>query len=312
MHAVEKERTQRLSLGEERNMVTHLLVVNLAVFILVQFTHVIYQMENMPANQFGDSVLKNIQVQAYLPEFIRTPWTVISALFVHTRVIDIFSNMVWLWGFGTFFQQMAGHRRVLPVYVFGGLTGIAVYLAAMNLLPAFIAIRPGAAMAGAHASVMALAVAATIVAPKFRVLPTLMGGIPFWIISLVFFALTIGSHVSDRAELTHYAYLLGGALFGWLYATRLKKGKDIGEGFNKAVFGISHMFHPSDEKVYKQEQIPGTIHLKKDAPAFRKVSQVPEHRLNEILDKINSQGIDSLSPEEKDILLRASAEDGGC
>lgn len=312
MHAVEKERTPRLSLGEERNMVTHLLVVNLSVFILVQFTDIIYKMENMPALSFERSVLENIRVPAHFSEFITHPWTLVSAMFVHTRVIDIVSNMIWLWGFGTFLQQQAGHRRILPVYLFGALTGFVFYLAAMNLVPPFMAIRSGAFMAGAQASVMALAVAAVAIAPKYRVLPALMGGIPFWIIAFVYFALSIGTHTADRAELTHYPFLLGGALFGWIYAARLKKGKDIGEGFNKAVHGISHMFHPADQKIYNPEQIPGSIfpQNQKETP-FRKVGAVPEHRLDEILDKINQAGIESLSPEEKELLLRASREEEG-
>ncbi|UYQ92941.1 rhomboid family intramembrane serine protease [Chitinophaga horti] len=311
MHAVEREQTSRLSLGEEKNMVTNLLVVNLAIFILVQFTDIIYKMENMAPDAFPRDVLANIRVPAHLPTFITHPWTVLSAMFVHLRVIDIVSNMIWLWGFGTLLQQQAGHRRILPVYLFGGLTGIAFYLAAMNLLPPFMAIRPGAYMAGAHASVMALAVAAVIIAPKYRILPTLLGGIPFWIVFMIYFALSIGAHAADRADLTHYPYLLGGALFGWLYAARLKRGKDIGEGFNKAVHGISHMFHPSEQRVYNPDQIPGSIYAKKETTPFRRVGKVPEHRLDEILDKINQSGLDSLSAEEREILLRASDAEGG-
>lgn len=312
MHAVEKERTPRLSLGEERNMVTHLLVVNLAVFILVKFTEIIYKMENVPDGYFTSGVLHNIRVAADLPTFITHPWTLLSSLFVHTQVIDIFSNMLWLWGFGTFLQQQAGYRRVLPVYLFGGITGIAFYLAAMNLVPSFNTLAPGAFISGAQASVMALAIAATVVAPKYRVLPLLMGGIPFWIITFIYIAVSIGANVSSSlVSLTAYPFLLGGAVFGWLYAARLKRGKDLGEGFNKAVFGLSHIFHPTEQKVYKQEQIPENIYSRKENTPFRKVGVIPEHRLNEILDKINSQGMNALSPEEREILLRASRDEEG-
>ncbi|WP_341841992.1 DUF6576 domain-containing protein [Chitinophaga caseinilytica] len=42
---------------------------------------------------------------------------------------------------------------------------------------------------------------------------------------------------------------------------------------------------------------------------YVKVGQVPEHRINEILDKINDQGMESLSPEDREILIRASRDE---
>ena len=88
-----------------------------------------------------------------------------------------------------------------------------------------------------------------------------------------------------------------------------KKGKDWGAGFNRLTYKATHVFHPAEQ------DHPDVAIVKKKLTAsggnnpYRRVGNVPEQRLNEILDKINEQGINALSPEERETLLRASKQE---
>ncbi|ASZ10470.1 rhomboid family intramembrane serine protease [Chitinophaga pendula] len=314
MQVAEKERSPRLSLGEGRNMVTQIMVVNLTIYIVLFFTRVIYNMENMPTAQFNAEVLAQAVMPADFSLLITRPWTIITHLFTHIGVAFVFSNMLWLYCFGTLLQNVAGHQRILPLYLFGGLAGAATYLTAIHLLPAFQAGAHTATLMGASASVMALAIGATTITPGYRIFPMLGGGIPLWIITTLFIALHVLTSAYMEQDPVYYAPLAGGAIMGALYMWQWKNGRDMGAWLNRLLFNITHVFHPAPaRKQAAEESIKRNIFAHatttaNNTPAFRKIGAVPENRLNEILDKINELGIDALSAEERQTLLRASQQ----
>lgn len=242
MHTEERERPSSLSLGEERNMVTQLVLINVTVFILLFFTEIIYGIEGNPPARFHDDVLRHLLLPADPAQLIHQPWVIITSLFTHTGTLAIFSNMVWLCCFGYVLQDQAGHRRILPLYLFSGLAGVIFYLAGMQLIPAFRYIQPFASTTGAAASIMGLAIGATVVAPQYRLLSNLP--IPFWIVTVIFIIVNIASLSFGSQDLTSLPALIGGALAGYIYMKRWQKGHDMGQGFNKLLYRITHLFHP--------------------------------------------------------------------
>lgn len=236
---------QQLALGEKRNMVTHLLLVNITVFMLLFFTQIVYNIEGNTTERFNNEVLSRVTLPASIPKLLQSPWTIITSLFAHNSFWLILSNMIWLWGFGTLLQSLAGHRRILPLYVYSGLCGVVFYLLGMQLIPAFHAQASYAAMTGASASIMALAIGVTTIAPDYRIYPQLAGGgIPLRVITIVFVIVNIGSHVYSRHDMTILPALLGGGLIGFFYMKQWQKGNDWGAGFNKLMYKISHFSHP--------------------------------------------------------------------
>lgn len=311
MQVAEKERMPRLSLGEEKNMVTQLLLLNITVYILLLFIRVIYMMENYGLPAFDRDIMANTMLPAAPMTLLTKPWTIITAMFAHLQFWDIFSNMVWLFCFGTILQNISGnHRLVVPLYIFGSLCGMAFYVLGMNLIPAFRTLAPASSLMGAGAGVMALAVGATVLEPKGRVFPLLMqGGAPIWLITLIFLALHGTAIVAGGGSLTILLYLLGGAFMGYMFMAQFKKGHNWGSWVNDLFFNIGHMFHPKEKKEALKAEISTTRSGFRATPIpFTKVGNVPEHKVNEILDKINEQGIDMLTAEEKETLLRASKE----
>jgi membrane associated rhomboid family serine protease len=307
MHAVERERIPRLSLGEERNMVTQLIVVNLTIYILLLFTWVLYNMEGLKTAQFDKDIMNWVMLPADPAKLLTRPWTLITAMFAHISFWQVFSNMVWLWCFGSILQNLAGHQRILPVYLYGGICGAVFYVVGMQVIPSFHALIPNAAIMGASASVMALAFAATALAPKYRLFPLLSGGIPLWVITLIFTGMHIYTHVFSVHNNTIYPLLLGGSLSGVFFIQQWKRGRDLGKGLNRLTFKMTHLFHPANQQL-DPDQLKTILQPVLVSEEKQQKIDIPETVINDILDKINDKGIKSLTQEERDILLKASRE----
>ena len=63
-------------------------------------------------------------------------------------------------------------------------------------------------LAGANCSIAAVAVATTVVSPDYRIFPMISGGIPIWILTLVFMLLNF-SGIGNGDMPTYIAYAGG-------------------------------------------------------------------------------------------------------
>ena len=101
--------------------------------------------------------------------------------------------------------------------------------------------------------------------------------------------------VNSGGKLAH----IGGAIFGYIYAIKLKQGVDLGKGANRVVDFFATMFKPRKnlKVTYKR---PVTDY------EYNKVKADRQAKINAILDKISKGGYDSLTKEEKDTLFRES------
>jgi membrane associated rhomboid family serine protease len=242
MMYVEEKNEGPLSFGEGKNMVTQLLLINITVFILLFFTEIIYGLEGNPFARYYHDVLSRVILPANFSALRQSPWAFFSSIVVHSSVWTIFSNMIWLACFGTMLQNHAGRQRILPLYLLSGLVGNLFYLLGMQFIPAFKDLQATATMTGASAPIMAFAIGATVVAPRYRLLPNLP--IPFWTITVIFLVVNIVTHVITSHDMTMLPPLVAGGLTGLLYMQQWKKGNDLGLGFNKTLHKITHMFHP--------------------------------------------------------------------
>ncbi len=303
---------KKLALGDSNNMLVRLLFINGVVFVALLFVKVIYLITGQAGTDFMSEVVPWAVLPADLGKLITRPWTLLSYMFVHLSFWQVLSNIIWLWFFGDILQSLSGSKRLIPLYVFGGLAGALFFLVAYHTLPS---LRPEAYLAnslgiGAAASVMAIVIGATVLAPKYRIFPMLNGGIPLFVITLIYVGLDVFTmHPFTAGGAGHFTAQAGGALMGWLFVMQIERGNDWGEWLNRFFYKIDHLFDPPDLKSKRSSQ-KQQFFYKQDMPPFRKIGEVPEKRIDEILDKISEHGYDSLTTEEKDILLRASREEG--
>lgn len=282
---------------KEGSNLTKLIYINFGVFLIVKIVGVLTFLFNLETSQVPFLVYW-LSVPAETSALLGRPWTVFSYMFLHEGFLHILMNMLWLFWFGRIFLSYLDQKKLVSIYLIGGLTGAATYIFAFNLFPVFETVRFGSYALGASASVMAVVFATVIYAPNHVVHLVFIGPVKIRYIALFFIAMDILSISGGNAG-GHLAHL-GGAFYGWLFISQLRKGKDISSGFNSLTDSFLSLFKKRKMKVsYKNSQ-------KMDDKEYNKTKKQNQGQLDSILEKIAKSGYDSLSKEEKEILFKSS------
>jgi len=296
----EQNRRKKILLGEDRNALTWLIIFNALLFVSVLFIKVIYDFSFGPSHATDLSIDSWIAMPAEGYGFLTRPWTILTYMFAHNSLWYLISSLLWLWCFGHILQDLAGNNKLFPIYLYGGVAGGIVFLVTANLIPSIHAHAGTVSLIGAGTSIMAVAIAATTLAPGFRILPMLNGGIPLWIITVIFAAIDLGTLGLSNAAVA--AAHIAGGLTGFLFIQQLKNGNDMGGWMINLVNWINDLFNP--EKKHKEEN----FFYNNTRKPFEKRHNFSQQKLDEILDKINEQGYHLLTEEEKEFLKQASKE----
>lgn len=298
-------RKPKISMGADGNALMILIIINIIFFITVWFIQVIYYMIPSAApGSYENKILPLFLMPANLSGLAYTPWTVLTHMFTHTGFITILTNMLWLWAFGSILQSIAGNRKLIPLYIYGGLAGAVAFIAANYLMPQLKPAINSSYLFGANAATMAIAVATTALAPDYRFFRMLNGGIPIWVLTLLYVIIDfVGvSGASAAYNISH----LAGALTGFMFVFSLRRGKDWSLWMNNSYDWFMNLFNPDKKTMSAQKRIKEKVFYNTgNQKPFTKRSNITQQRIDEILDKINQKGYHLLTDEEKNILKRA-------
>ena len=306
MSLYEKQRRRRFSVGLNNNALVTLIAINLVAFVLFTFIYVFYSftfVKEVAYTHFYNDFYTNLAIPASFSEFLRKPWTLITHMFYHFDVWHIIGNMLWLWVFGYIFQDLTGTRKIIPLYFYGALGGAIAFMLSYNFIPTLSDGVLTANATGASAGIMAIVIATTIIAPDYRFFPMLNGGIPLWVVTLLFLIIDLAL-IPSRNTGGHIAHLAG-AFTGFLFVYFMRRGYDWSKGMNSFFDWVNNLFNPDKpRKSVKQE-----LFYKPTRKPYSKTPNLTQQRVDEILDKISQKGYHSLSEEEKELLKKASKED---
>lgn len=301
-------RRRRISFGADGNALVILVSINAVFFIGVWFLQIIYYMTQAPPGSFESNVLPLFMMPAKLSALAQKPWTLFTGMFMHTRLITIFTSMLWLWAFGSIFQSIAGNRKIIPVYVYGGIAGAIAFIAANYLVPSLQSGITTSFLLGSNAAIMAIAVATTALAPDYRLFKMLNGGIPIWVLTLLYVIVDLAgvSGASTAYDISH----LAGAFIGFMFVFSLRRGSDWSIWMNNLYDWFINLFNPNKKVVSSRRRIKERVFYNAgNQKPFVKRSNITQQRIDDILDKINQKGYHLLTDEEKNILKRASETD---
>lgn len=282
-----------------------LIIINFSVFLFVKFLSFGQITGDTSLVPFFYEKLNAFLVKPTFKQFFNQPWSTITYCFFHFQFLAIFSNMLWLWCFGSILQTLAGNRHTIPVYFYGAVAGALAFIGALAI-PGSPVLNTAYYLFGANAAVMAIAVAATVVAPGFRILRQLGGGIPIWILTVLYVLVDLAGMGSVETPL--YAAHLAGALTGGLYILSYNRGYDWGLWMNKFYQWMMDLFNP-DKKIKTKSVKEKVFYNTGNRTPYNKKANLTQKRVDEILDKISQKGYKFLSEEEKNILKRASEEE---
>jgi membrane associated rhomboid family serine protease len=296
----EQSRTKKILLGEDNNALTWLIILNALFFASILFIKVIYDLTAGHSQSTEFNIDSWVAMPAGGYGFLTRPWTILTYMFAHNSIWYLISTILWLWCFGYILQDLAGNNKLFPVYLYGGFAGGLFFLVTASLVP-YIHSNPEAySLMGAATSVMAVAIAVTTLTPTFRIMPMLNGGIPLWVITLIFVAIDFGT-IGLTNPAVAAAHVVSG-LTGFFYVYQLKRGNDIGAWMINFANWINNLFNP--EKKYEEQK----FFYNSSRNPFEKKPHFSQQKLDEILDKINEKGYNHLTEEEKEFLKQASKE----
>lgn len=270
-----------------------IIAVNVVIYIIGWF------IANFSSLSRGQS-LSWLVLPKEFSEFIFKPWTIITYGFAHIDFWHLFFNMLVLYFIGRSFSNLFNIKLSLNIYFLGIISGALTYMLAYALFPNGILKFTGPLL-GASAGVRAALIFLCAYMPNYEV-RLVTFNIKLLYIGLVLVALDLLGLFSGNAggNIAH----LGGDVLGFLYATQLKRGTDIGKGFERIMDSITSLFSKKStlKTVHRSKRKTKAYagHTKDEFNEFNKQKQI-----DIILDKISKSGYESLSQEEKEFLFRS-------
>lgn len=286
-----------------------LIFINVAIFIVLSFA---LFFDKLLFKGLGSDIIMGLFLgNSDLELILKKPWTIFTNIFVHLGILHLFFNMIFLNLFGGIVRDLVGNSKIVPIYLISGLFGYLIFVLAYNVIPAFSELN-GVTICGASGAVMGLTFAAVALAPDYEIRLLFLGNVKIKWIAIFYILIDILSIQGNNAggSMAH----LGGAFIGFFYIRLLQKGYDLGKPFYWVEDKIEQIRHtrPKIKVAHKKEE---KVTAGAQEYGGQKASQRPlyksekQERLDEILDKINKSGYDSLSSEEKSFLFKISQED---
>ena len=306
MDVKEENYRKKMNLGQDGNSLVSLLVLNAVIFVVLQLVYVFFIATGSSRDSFISHVYSWFVLPASPEKIAWRPWTLISFMFTDREIFRFISNMFWLWSFGYILQDLTGNRKLIPIYLYGGFGGAVIYVLAHLIIPNARVMMDTDSLAAANCSIAAVAVATTVVSPDYRIFPMISGGIPIWILTLIFILLNF-SGVANGDMPTYLAYAAAAGI-GYLFIYLLRKGWDGSEWINEFFDWFGNLFNPDKKKKPRNKKDEFYYNVSGTQP-YKKIPNITQKRIDEILDKINQQGFRFLTNEEKEILKRAAEEE---
>jgi membrane associated rhomboid family serine protease len=286
-----------------KGIVFRLIYINVAIFILIWLAFVFYRIFTPGIGVEGLRTIFNERFLTYLMvpslpgELLVRPWTLITYMFTHSNFFHILFNMLMLYWFGQIFLQYLTAKQLVSTYVLGGLAGALLYILLINGFPG-LRDYLGSDMLGASAAIMAIVIAISFYVPDYTIYMLLIGPVRLKYVAIFFIVLDILMIGTNNAG-GHIAHL-GGAIYGFWFIRRFKKGHDTGNWVNKILDKLATLFKPRRHLNVSYRK-GGKIIPDADYN-LRKVNQQKE--VDRILDKIAKAGYESLTKAEKEILFK--------
>lgn len=287
-----------------KSVLSYLVLVNIAVWILIQIVRVMaFLYDNPDSASVFSSIVDYLAVPASLQLLIQRPWTLFTYMFLHVGIWHILFNMLWLFWFGRIFLEYLTEKQMLWVYLLGGLAGAAAYILAFNVFPVFKPMIAQSYALGASASVMAIVTAIAFYVPNYTLYLLFFGRVKIVYIAIALFVLDFFTIPGGNAggQIAH----IGGALLGFIFVKSIRpsslssfsSGGSISTWFSRMVMTKKRAGDPN-----RKSRRPVTD----EEFNIQKAQQ--QKRIDMILEKISKGGYDSLTREEKEFLFKSSGK----
>ena len=273
------------------NMVNRLIVVNIGITALFFLLNILFA---------NSSVNKYLFLSNDIIWDIKHPWTLITHLFLSKGIIQFIWDMLILYWFGSILGDLIGDKKILPLYIIGGLVGALFFLFFGHFF-----YNGSVFITGASTSVLSIMVASAVLVPDFKIRLLLFGNVTLKIVVVVYVFIQFLYAISSFNPV--YFSFGGGILIGWYYIYTIKKGKGLDGLFYYVLDYFKQLFSFAQNK---QKRNLSVKYKSKDFGSNKsnggKNDKEFQKELDRILDKIKIQGYEKLTESEKEFLFIAS------
>ncbi|TAK62552.1 MAG: rhomboid family intramembrane serine protease [Bacteroidetes bacterium] len=268
-----------------------LLISNVSLYLLAMFFGM-FQFNGFPLEYFINYIFalypfgKGFQV-----------WQLVTYMFMHGGLFHLLFNMLALWMFGMELENTWGSRKFLLYYLICGLGAGVTHLI---VSPLFGVSGP---TVGASGAIYGVLLAYGILFPERPIFVYFLLPIRAKYFVLLYIGFELFSGITGTQDgIAHFAHL-GGAAVGLIMLMIDRQGFRFGQMFSK-----SRLRYVQPEYYQKTPTVSGREDIS-DATYYdirNDEERATQQRLDEILDKINQSGYQSLTYEEKQFLFEAS------
>jgi membrane associated rhomboid family serine protease len=280
-------------------LVNRIIIINAAVFIGITVFGIVIRLAG--ANGGADLISYYLSASSDFTSNLFRPWGIITYQFTHEGLLHLAFNLIVFHFVGNIFGGTLGERKLLPLYLMGGVLGWLLYTLVSTFSPLFP--NGDIPLIGASASVMAVMAAIATYLPnyKFRIFTFT---VPLKYIALFCIAGDLASVSNGGPNLGGRLAHLGGAAFGFFYALQLKRGKDYTVGFATLIDRFFGLFN-GKRKAKPKKKAKMKTYKNAKSKSTKTESDFDQVEIDRILDKISKSGYDSLTSKEKQTLFKA-------
>ncbi len=286
---------------ENGNMITKIILVNIAIFVAINIMHLFFPNFGGPINEKYVAIRNMFCMSSSWQFVLSHPWVIITNMFLHEGFMHILWNMLFLYWFGRIVGDLIGNQRVLPIYLLGGLVAGFTFFISINVLGYG---GPGVHYAlGASGAVMAIVAAAGTISPDYNMRLLLIGDVKLkYVVAVLVFLdiIATSKNVNTGGAFAH----LGGAAFGWFFVRQLREGTDYSVPVNRFFNWVGNIFKAKKSKSKMRVSYKNPNYQQQASSDTDTFSH--QEKLDSILDKIRENGYEKLSEEEKEFLYNAS------
>ena len=293
----------RNAFRKPNNGLIQIIFINIILFLVVLVTKVILTLSGFGTVYQG--FIEKLQIPASFYNLLFQPWAVLTYFFVHEDLFHILFNMLFLYWFGGLVHEYLGNKRLINLYILGGIFGGLIYMVAYNLVPYFRPLVDHSYMMGASGAAFAVVVGAATLLPDYTFMLLFLGPVRIKYIALFYIIISIGSTIGSNAggNIAH----LGGALIGYIYVKQLRKGVDLGGPITATLDFIRSLFVEAPPKPQMKVTHRSYTNVGYNQTTQFTVDDTPgEDEVDVLLDKISRSGYESLTKDEKLKLFKAS------
>ena len=275
-----------------------LLLVNAAIFLMAFFGNNLAL--NLPGVGYGSLREYLVYFGAFFPTSPLEVWRYVTYMFVHVDFMHFFFNMLMLWMFGSEVADWMGTRHFVSMYFFCG-----IFAALFSFFMCLLGLTNNPII-GASGALMGIFVAYYKFFPERMLLMFFI--IPMKIKHAIWVMIFLDIFFAGSGDMiAHFAHL-GGVVAGFIYMAFYQNGSNL--LYNSPLSGLFRLFSRNPEK-YNRASSSRSSSYRRDSVEEPEVLEgevfyVDEQkRMDDILKKVEREGIQSLSESEREFLLKA-------